>query len=56
MRRFARAAGIGAIVVDAAGGARWRALLEPTLTGVSRGGVTLYPLGQLTAAARAAGC
>lgn len=42
---FARATGVGAILVDAAGGAQWRALLGPVLPGRQLGGVDVYSLG-----------
>jgi hypothetical protein len=43
--RFARAEGVGAILVDASSGANWRALLDPVLPERSLGGVDLYQLG-----------
>ncbi len=43
--RFARDAGVGAILVDLDGGTRWRSLLSPALPGRALGGVELYSLG-----------
>jgi len=41
---FARASGVGAILVDASSGAMWRALLDRALPGRALGGVDLYAL------------
>jgi len=43
--RFARAAGVGAILVDLESGPQWRSLLSPALPGREIGGVELYTLG-----------